>query len=244
MSQVDEVDAPVVGLTTYRQTAAWGVWNTRADLLPTEYALVVEAAGGVPLLLPPVATAGAAARVVRTIDALVVSGGADVDPARYGATPHERTAGWRPDRDTWELALLTAADEVGLPVLGICRGMQLMAVHAGGTLDQHTPDLVGHETHSPGGDVYGDVEVETEAGSRLAALVGARAEVSCHHHQSVATHPGFAAVARASDGTVEAMEADGDRWCVGVQWHPETRVEVGLMAGLVDAARQHAGRTT
>ena len=236
-------DAPVVGLTTYRQSAAWGVWNTSADLLPTEYALAVEAAGGVPLLLPPVATAGAAERVVRTIDALVVSGGADVDPARYGAAPHERTAGWRPDRDAWELALLTAADDVGLPVLGICRGMQLMAVHAGGTLDQHTPDLVGHETHSPGGDVYGDIEVRTEAGSRLAGLVGSHVEVSCHHHQSVATHPGFAAVARADDGTVEAMEAGGDRFRMAVQWHPETRVEVGLMAGLVDAARRHAGRT-
>ncbi len=240
---MSEVETPVVGLTTYRQEAAWGVWNTRADLLPTEYALAVEAAGGVPLLLPPVATAGAAERVVRTIDALVVSGGADVDPARYGAAPHERTAGWRPDRDAWELALLTAADDVGLPVLGICRGMQLMAVHAGGTLDQHTPELVGHETHSPGGDVYGDIEVRTEAGSRLAGLVGAHVEVSCHHHQSVATHPGFTAVARADDGTVEAMEAGGDRFSLAVQWHPETRVEVGLMAGLVDAARRHSGRT-
>ncbi len=163
------MDAPVVGLTTYRQQAAWGVWNTRADLLPTEYAVAVEAAGGVPLLLPPVALPGAAERVVARIDALVVSGGADVDPERYGATPHARTAGWQPERDAWELALLTAADEVGLPVLGICRGMQLMAVHAGGTLDQHTPDLVGHDDHSPGGDVYGDVEVETEPGSLLAA---------------------------------------------------------------------------
>ncbi|HSU03076.1 MAG TPA: gamma-glutamyl-gamma-aminobutyrate hydrolase family protein [Nocardioides sp.] len=236
------MDAPVVGLTTYRQPAAWGVWNTRADLLPTEYAAAVEAAGGVPLLLPPVSLPAAAARVVSRIDALVVSGGADVDPERYGAQPHERTSGWQPERDAWELALLDAADDVGLPVLGICRGMQLMAVHAGGTLDQHTPDLVGHETHSPGGDAYGSVEVETESGSRLASLVGARVEVSCHHHQSVATHPGFTAVARASDGTVEAMEAGGDRWSVAVQWHPETRVEVGLMAGLVEAARAHAVR--
>src|SRR5215210_1541544 len=212
------MDVPVIGLTTYRQAAAWGVWNTRADLLPTEYAVAVEAAGGVPLLLPPVALPSAAARVVSRIDALVVSGGADVDPGRYGAEPHPRTAGWQPDRDQWELALLTAAEEAQLPVLGICRGMQLMAVHAGGTLDQHTPDLVGHETHSPGGDAYGAVEVATEPGSRLAGLVGPTVEVSCHHHQSVASHPGFTAVARATDGTVEAMEATGDRYCLAVQW--------------------------
>ena len=233
------MDAPVVGLTTYRQQAAWGVWSTRADLLPTEYAVAVEAAGGVPVLLPPVALPSAARTVVGRIDALVVSGGADVDPGRYGAEPHERTAGWQPDRDAWELALLTAADEAGLPVLGICRGMQLMAVHAGGTLDQHTPDLVGHETHSPGADAYGAIAVATEPGSRLAALVGPEAEVSCHHHQSVATHPGFTAVARAADGTLEAMEAAGERFRLAVQWHPETRVEIGLMAGLVQAAREH-----
>ncbi|RYB90443.1 gamma-glutamyl-gamma-aminobutyrate hydrolase family protein [Nocardioides oleivorans] len=234
------MDAPVVGLTTYRQQAAWGVWDTRADLLPTEYAVAVEVAGGVPVLLPPVGSPGAAARVVAAIDALVVSGGADVDPRQYGAEPHERTAGWQPERDAWELALLTAAEAAGTPVLGICRGMQLMAVHAGGTLDQHTPDLVGHETHSPGGDAYGTVDVATEPGSRLATLVGRQVEVSCHHHQSVATHPGFTAVARAADGTLEAMEAVGERYCLAVQWHPETRVEIGLMAGLVAAARDHA----
>lgn len=237
------MDAPVVGLTTYRQDAAWGVWNTSADLLPTEYAVAVEAAGGVPLLLPPVALPRAAERVVSRIDALVVSGGADVDPGTYGATPHERTSGWQPDRDAWELALLSAAEAAQLPVLGICRGMQLMAVHAGGTLDQHTPDLVGHETHSPGGDAYGAIEVDTTPGSRLADLVGPRVEVSCHHHQSVASHPGFTAVARAADGTVEAMEAAGARYCLAVQWHPETRVEIGLMAGLVAAAREHAARS-
>ncbi len=236
------MDAPVVGLTTYRQQAAWGVWNTRADLLPTEYAASVEAAGGVPLLLPPVELPAAAARVVSRLDALVVTGGADVDPGRYGEEPHPRTAGWQADRDDWELSLLTAAAEADLPVLGICRGMQLMAVHAGGTLVQHTPDVVGHETHSPGGDAYGAVAVETEPGSRLARLVGPRAEVSCHHHQSVASHPGFAAVARADDGTVEAMEAIGDRYCLAVQWHPETRTEIGLMAGLLEAARAHAVR--
>lgn len=233
---------PVIGLTTYREDASWGVWHQSADLLPAQYARAVEATGGVPLLLPPVATPDAAAAVVARLDGLVISGGADVDPERYGAPPHPRTAGWRPDRDAWETALLDAADAAGLPVLGVCRGMQLMAVHAGGELDQHTPDLVDHEEHSPGGDVFGTIPVATIAGSRVAGLVGTTLDVSCHHHQSVRSHPGFTASAHAADGTLEAMEAPGDRFCVAVQWHPETAADVGLLAGLVEAAGAHAGR--
>lgn len=231
---------PVIGLTTYREEAAWGVWKQRADLLPEQYARAVEATGGVPLLLPPVEQEGAADVVVARLDGLVVSGGADVDPGRYGAAPHPRTAGWRPDRDAWECALLDAADAVGLPVLGVCRGMQVMAVHAGGTLDQHTPDLVDHEQHSPGGDEFGEIAVRTASGSRLAGLVGEHLTVHCHHHQSVRTHPGFTAVAHAADGTLEAMEAGGDRFRLAVQWHPETATDVGLLSGLVRAAATHA----
>ena len=112
-----------------------------------------------------------------------------------------------------------------------------MAVHAGGRLDQHTPDLVGHDEHSPGGDVFGAVAVSTEAGSRLATLVGSSLTVNCHHHQSVSEHPGFVASAHAADGTLEAMEvAGGERFCLAVQWHPETAADVGLLAGLVRAA--------
>ncbi len=231
--------APVIGLTTYREQARWGVWDQRADLLPTQYAAAVEATGGVPVLLP-VGRPEAAAAVVARLDGLVVSGGADVDPSRYDEDAHPRTAGWRPDRDAWEAALLDAADAVALPVLGVCRGMQVMAVHAGGALDQHVPDLVDHEQHSPGGDEFGEVEVTTTAGTRLAGLVGGRLSVSCHHHQSVRTHPGFDAVAHAADGTLEAMEAPGTRFCVGVQWHPETAADVGLLEGLVQAATTFA----
>lgn len=232
--------APLIGLTTYREEAAWGVWQQRADLLPTQYAAAVESTGGVPLLLPPVGVAGAADAVVARLDGLVISGGADVEPERYGEQPHPRTAGWRADRDAWESALLDAADAIGLPVLGVCRGMQVMAVRAGGALDQHVPDMVGHEQHSPGGDEFGAVAVTTTPGTRLASLVGDELSVNCHHHQSVRTHPGFEAVARAADGTLEAMEAPGDRFCVGVQWHPETAADVGLLAGLVRAAATYA----
>ncbi|MDF1602398.1 gamma-glutamyl-gamma-aminobutyrate hydrolase family protein [Nocardioides sp. YIM 152315] len=236
--------APLIGLTTYREVAAWGVWQQRADLLPTQYAAAVEETGGVPVLLPPVTPAAAAEAVVARLDGLVVSGGADVDPERYAEAPHPRTTGWRPDRDAWEVALLDAAEAAGLPVLGVCRGMQVMAVRSGGALDQHLPDLVDHERHSPGGDEFGAIEVTTTPGTRVAALLGDRLSVNCHHHQSVRTHPGFEATAHASDGTVEAIElshqGQGDRFCIGVQWHPETAADVGLLAGLVRAAAAYA----
>ncbi|WP_028644235.1 gamma-glutamyl-gamma-aminobutyrate hydrolase family protein [Nocardioides sp. URHA0020] len=233
--------APVIGLTTYREQAAWGVWHQRADLLPVQYAAAVEATGGVPLLLPPLAQVGAADAVVARLDGLVISGGADVDPELYAEPAHPATAGWRPDRDAWEVALLEAAEAAGLPVLGVCRGMQVMAVQAGGALVQHVPDVVEHEGHSPGGDQFGAVQVVTAAGTRVAGLVGERLSVNCHHHQSVRSHPGYVAVAHASDGTLEAIEADGERFCVGVQWHPETAADVGLLAGLARAAAAYAG---
>jgi putative glutamine amidotransferase len=228
---------PVIGLSTYREQARWGVWDQPADLLPAQYAAALERAGGVPVLLPPQAPRGAEAVVAR-LDGLVISGGADVDPGRYDAEPGRHTASWRTDRDTWELALLDAADRRGLPVLGICRGMQVMAVHRGGSLDQHVPDTVGHEGHSPGGDEFGNVDVDTCPGTRLRLLVGGRNNVSCHHHQGVRDHPGFEAAAYAEDGTLEALEASGDRFEVAVQWHPETRADAGLFAGLVAAATE------
>ena len=230
-------DRPVIGVTTYREQARWGVWDTHADVLHAQYADALLAAGGIPVLLPPAsAAADVAALVVGRIDGLVVSGGADVDPERYGEEPHPRTTGWRADRDAWESALLLAADAAELPTLGVCRGMQLMAVAAGGSLAQHTPDLVGHEEHSPGGDVFGTIEVTTAEQSRLRTLVGERVDVGCHHHQTVATHPGFEATAWAADGSLEAMERPGARFCVAVQWHPEVGDDASLFAALVAAA--------
>jgi len=209
------------------------VWNTSADLLPAVYVRSVEAAGGAAVLLPP---QGRADDIVSRLDGLILSGGGDIEPTRYRAKPHPRSRNFRRDRDAWELALLDAADERGLPTLGICRGMQLMAVRAGGVLDQYTPDVVGHDEHSPGADAYGWISITTVTDSRVRQLVGNHLQVSCHHHQSVASHPGFVATARAADGTVEAIEDPERPFWLAVQWHPENGDDLGLFAGLVEAA--------
>lgn len=228
---------PLIGLTTYREQARWGVWDQPADLLPTGYAEAVAGAGGVPVLLPPATPYdAAAAAVVARLDGLLISGGADVAPARYGEQPHARTTSWRDDRDAWELSLLDAADARGLPVLGVCRGMQVMAVHAGGALDQHVPDVVGHDGHNPQPGVFGETVVSTASGSRMAAILGPSLTVHCHHHQSVRDHPGFTAAAWSADGALEAIEAPGQRLRVAVQWHPEVAADAGLFRALVVAA--------
>ena len=232
---------PLIGLSCYREPAAWGAWSQSADLLPTSYARSIEAAGGVPVLLPPTTpydeSAGA---VLARLDGLVISGGADVDPELYAEQRHAATQRARPDRDAWEVALLAAAATRGLATLGVCRGMQVMAVAAGGTLEQHLPEALGTETHDPGGDGFGSVEVRVEPASRLAAVLdpsaGGTLTVGCHHHQAVRTHPGLRPVAWAADGSLEAVEGEDDRFLLGVQWHPEIVQDAGLFRGLVRAA--------
>lgn len=225
---------PLIGVTTYREQAAWGIWDLPADLLPAVYTRSVEAAGGIAVLLPPQFEAAAA--VVTRLDGLIISGGADVDPERYGGRAHPRTGVPRRERDAWEFSLLDVAHTTRIPTLGICRGMQVMAVHAGGRLEQHVPDVVGHEEHSPGGDAFGWIAVDTVAESRVRQLVGDHMQVSCHHHQSVASHPTFVVSARAADGTIEAIEDPEHDFKVAVQWHPENGDDLGLFAGLIQAA--------
>ena len=226
---------PVVGITTYRETARWGVWNCPAVLVPADYVRQVSGVGGVPVLLPPIADD---VEVLDRLDALVLAGGADVDPARYGADRSQRTGPAATDRDDAELALLAAALERDLPVLAVCRGLQLLTVLRGGTLVQHLPDVVGSDAHVPSPGTYGDNAVSIAPGSRLAALIGTEATWACHHHQAVdRLGEGLTAVAWAQDGTVEAAELDGARFVVGVQGHPEVGDDARLFAGLVEAAR-------
>ena len=228
---------PLIGITAYREQSRWGVWDEQADLLPAAYARSIEEAGGLAVLLPPTADpSGDAPDVVARLDGLVIAGGADVDPSRYTDVPHERTVHWREDRDAWEFALLDAAKATRLPVLGICRGMQVMAVHAGGRLDQHVPDALGHEGHSPGGDAYGDVDIALVEGTRLSRILVSGPSVRCHHHQSVATHPGLVASAHSADGNLEALEDPDLPFWLAVQWHPETQADTGLFAAFVAAS--------
>ena len=234
---------PLIGISTYRQLANWGDWrHIPADLLPADYALSVERAGGVPVLLPPLGSAESARIALSRIDGLLIAGGADINPARYGQEPHEHVTTWYDDRDAWELWLLAEADRERLPTLGICRGMQMMAVAAGGSLVQHLPDVVGHGDHGGTPAGYSSTDVTVDGEGRIAALIADRLTVPSHHHQAVDAHPGFRVVARDGDGVVQAMEADGDRFAVGVQWHPETADDSGVFDGLVAAAREHAAR--
>ena len=211
-------------------------------LLPHLYVASVHRAGGVPVLLPPLPDG--AAEALAGVDGLLVAGGADVEAERYGAVPRDGDDAPRRDRDAWELALLDEALRQGVPVLGICRGAQVLNVAAGGTLHQHLPDVVGSDVHRPAPAQHGRVRVAVEPGSALADVVGPAADVPCYHHQAVdRLGRGLRATARAEDGTVEAVELPGDAFVLGVQWHPELDVhDDRLFAALVQAAvRRRAG---
>ncbi|MFC8175148.1 gamma-glutamyl-gamma-aminobutyrate hydrolase family protein [Streptomyces sp. NPDC057325] len=226
---------PLIGVTTYLDRARWGVWDMEAALLPAPYPRLVRESGGIAVMLPPDRPAVAAAVVAR-LDGLVVAGGADVEPVRYGAEPDPRTGPPARERDSWELALIDAALASGTPLLGICRGMQLLNVALGGTLVQH---LDGH-VEAVG--VIGRHKVEPVPGTRYASLVPETAEVPTYHHQAVdRLGAGLAVSARAEDGTVEAVEVAGPVWALGVQWHPEMDEDRRVMRGLIEAAAAAAG---
>lgn len=228
---------PIIGITSYVERARWGIWDTTAALLPYSYVRAVEAAGGRAVLLPP--TNDAVAETLGFVDGLILAGGADIDPAMYGAESHAETTGIRPDRDSGEAALVAAALDRGTPVLGICRGMQLLNVAGGGTLHQHLPEVVGHTTHRAEIGTYSEHGVHFEPGSLVCRLLGDRSDVKSYHHQGIdRIGVGLTATGWADDGTVEVLEQQDQAFALGVLWHPEERDDAGLFQGLVAAASQ------
>lgn len=231
---------PVIGISTYLEPSSWGDWTeVAAALIPHHYVEKVERAGGVAVLIPPRSDAdtGWARAVLQRLDGLILAGGVDIDPVRYGQDRHPSVQAARQDRDAAELSLATISAELDLPVLGICRGMQVMAVAAGGSVEQHIPDRVGHLGHAPAPATYGSHRVRIEDGSLLASLLGAEIEVPSYHHQSVAEHPGYRPTAwDPDDGTLEAMEDPAARFRLAVQWHPEVASDSRLFDALVTAS--------
>ncbi len=232
----------VIGLTTYSEPAQMLVWQREFAMLHATYVAATERAGGIAVLLPP--QGAGADEVLDRVDGLVLTGGADVDPQRYGEAPAERTSRPRVLRDEWEIALTRAALDRDMPLLAICRGLQILNVALGGSLHQHLPEVTGHEGHQPAPGVFGAVDVIVAPGTRTAELIGPRLRVSCHHHQALARlAPGLEVTGRAGDGTVEAVEVPGRAFAIGVQWHPEeTSQDVRLFAALVDAGQRYRNR--
>ncbi len=235
--------APVIAISAYCEQARWGAWETPAVVLPRRYADRVAAAGGIPVLLPPVP--GIEDTLAR-LDGLLLSGGGDIDPTHYGAEPHAAITNVREERDSAEFALLAAAVSRGLPVLGICRGMQVINVARGGSLHQHLPDVVDHDGHAPVPGTFGSHHVRVAPGTRLSTIMGLDADVPVitptHHHQAVdRLGRRLTATAWAADGTIEAFEADdADGFLMAVQWHPEAGDDPSLFRAFVSAARDRA----
>jgi len=241
--------APTIGITTYHARADWRGWSEEGALLPWAYVTAIRNSGGRPVLLPPGGDAAEAAATVAALDGVVIAGGGDIDPALYGApAKHPRTEVTAPDRDSWELAVAEAAVRQGVPLLGICRGAQVLNGACGGTLHQHVPDLVGHDDHSGPAAGFGTHKVRVTSGSIVQSILpgGEFFDVPTHHHQAVdLVGAGLTAVAWADDGLVEAIESTTQgEFLVGVQWHPEQGDDPRLFSALVAAAENHYSERT
>ena len=236
-------ERPMIGVTAYDEEAAWGFWHKQASLVPAEYVRSLSSAGANPVVIPvqDEHETGLDSFVER-FDGLLFTGGPDVDPARYGAEPHPRSQQPRYARDQQELALLAAAERSGLPVLAVCRGMQLLNVVRGGTLYQHLPDVVGHEDHNPTPGAFSKHLVRIGEGSQLHKALGwDERDVPTHHHQAIdRLAGGLDAVAWAEDGTIEGVEDPAKRFLIGVQWHAEADEDPALFESLVEAAEPGA----
>lgn len=224
---------PVIGIAGYQERARWNMWDTEAVVIHQYYVHSVTAAGARAVVLPPDDTD---TDVLERLDGLLLTGGADIDARRFGQAPHPESEPPHEVRDRAELSLLRAALDRDMPVLGVCRGLQLIALAYGGTLHQHLPDVVGHDGHSPASGEFGSHEVTFAEGSRAAAIYGRRSRQTSHHHQAVAeTGIGLLASGHTDDGVIETAEDPGRRFVLGVQWHPEMSGDSALFGAFVAA---------
>ena len=241
----ETVNRPVIGICTALTQAKWGVWDDQAALLSFNYIAAVQAAGGMAVMIPPDPQLDRDPdQILGLLDGLILAGGSDIDPTSYGAEPHPETQDPVPERDSFEIALAKRAWERDLPVLGICRGMQLINVALGGTLVQHLPDEFGHEDHRriPGSFDGSDHDVCLEAGSLAARAAGEEVHVTkSHHHQGIElVGEGLQITGHATiDDLPEAIEAPDRRFVLGVQWHPEADESSRVVAAFVDEARAY-----
>jgi putative glutamine amidotransferase len=235
---------PIIGICTALARANWGVWQDReAALLALSYIAAIQRAGGLAVMIPPDGhLEDDPDEMLDLLDGLILAGGNDIDPAVYGADPHPETHHTLPERDRSELALARRAIERDMPVLGICRGMQLINVAFGGTLSQHLPDELGHEEHrrTPGSFEDADHDVRLTPGSLAARAAGEELHgTKSHHHQGVATVGDGLEVTGHSvlDDLAEALEAPDRRFVLGVQWHPEADECSRIVGALVEEAK-------
>jgi putative glutamine amidotransferase len=230
------VTRPVIGICSAIESASWAAWEVEVNLSPRTYSLAVQRAGGLALILPPDdVVAEAPDELLDMLDGLILAGGSDIDPASYGAQPHPETRGPRPERDRFEIALGTRALERDMPALGICRGMQMLNVIQGGTLNQH----LGSELHRHTPGAFTDHGVRLEPGSLAARVVGhEQTDVKSAHHQGLdELGEGVVASGHADDGIVEAIEIPAHGFAVGVLWHPEEDERSRVVGSLVSEAR-------
>ncbi|NUT38954.1 MAG: gamma-glutamyl-gamma-aminobutyrate hydrolase family protein [Thermoactinospora sp.] len=224
---------PVIGITCYVEPARFTVWDMKVALLPYMYVEQVVRAGGQPVLIPP---AGDPSELPARLDGLILAGGGDIDPSRYGTAPHPRVGYVREFRDAAEFTILDSALDRGIPYLGICRGLQVLNVALGGSLHQHLPDVVGHEGHSPAPATFGQAPVKIVPGTKLAGILPANPTVPHYHHQAIdRLGDGLTVSAHADDGTIEAVEIEGRAFALAVQWHPEAAEDCHLFEALVTA---------
>ena len=233
--------SPIIGLTTYLTPGQMTIYDGELAVLPAQYVEAITQAGGIAVLLPPqVATGGEAARIIGRLDGLLVTGGADINPARYAQDKNAHTQDSEDLRDGFEDALLTQALKAGLPVLGICRGAQMLNVHLGGTLHQHLPEVVGHDRYRVGDGVFHPEDMTLTKGTRLHGLFDGHSSVQGHvyHHQAIdEVAPSLTVSARGFDGTIQGVELPGSSFCVAVQWHPEENLsDLRVFSGLIEAA--------